>query len=198
MFPRSKSDGLGELRAAVAPAHAELERRLDLISDSLTEERYADALAVLGTALAPVEQALSLHPSTSWSVEVLTPLIDQDLQSLGRPACAAGGIAPVTSPSAIDADAWWGAAYVLEGSRLGASAVARHLATVLPTAPRAYFDAGAAGGPARWFSFRLAARAALHSPDQVAVAVRAAVRVFESLVERTTAPAAEPPLTIGR
>lgn len=164
------------LRHGVDDLHHALERRLDLLADPLDPQRYADALVALECVLGTVE--LALADDRVWSSCRLTPLLLDDMRDLGRAPSA-----PVAVEGLDVAGAAWGARYVIEGSRLGATVVEPHLAAVLPSAPRRYFGAAAIGAASRWGTFRAAAGDALAGTDDIDAAVAAARHVFRSLLD---------------
>jgi heme oxygenase len=80
-----------------------------------------------------------------------------------------------------DAAEWWGALYVVEGSRLGGRVVARHLRERLGRAAPpafAYLDGDAAGNAAAWPVTIRRLQAAL-PPPRHAAAVRGALATFQ-------------------
>lgn len=164
-----------ELRRGVDDLHRKVEHRLGLLADPLDPGRYADALVALERVLGPIETTLG--DRVDWSSARLTPLLRTDIDDLGRTP---------GSPVRWDGDdrpgGRWGARYVIEGSRLGATVVEPHLRNVLPSAPRRYFRAAAAGAAPRWARFRSAAAEALVCPREVDAAVESARAVFEALL----------------
>jgi heme oxygenase len=155
--------------------HLSVERRLDLLADPLDPGRYADALVVLERVLGPLE--IIVADDGVWPATRLAPLLVADIGDLGRVPEL-----PVV-PDDLDTEAaCWGARYVIEGSRLGAAVVERHLAAVLGWAPRRYFSAAANDVGPRWTRFRAAAGGALARDDDVEEAIRAARSVFAALL----------------
>jgi heme oxygenase len=168
------------LRTATADEHARLDglfERFDL-SDRADYARFLTAHAA---ALPAVEQALDaagmgqLMPD--WSARRRTPLLLGDLADMGLPA-------PATLPQPVlpDAAACWGAAYVVEGSRLGGALLARSVAAELP---RAYL--GAAQPKGAWRDFLVQLEAALDTEEKLADATtsaRATFRLFETAGSR--------------
>jgi heme oxygenase len=103
------------------------------------------------------------------------PALRDDLGALGRPVLpATSGIVELDGVAAAV-----GVMYVLEGSRLGGSVVARHvLVTLGPDVPCAFFGGGGVEPGRRWSAFRDAARAALVTTAEVERAVAEAARTF--------------------
>jgi heme oxygenase (biliverdin-IX-beta and delta-forming) len=95
--------------------------------------------------------------------------------ALAADLVALGATMPALLPApAIEASpAQWGAAYVLEGSRLGGALLAR---SVPAEGPRAYL--GAAQPHGAWRAFLGALDAALATDDDIATAIRSARAVF--------------------
>ena len=175
------ADPLGVLRRSVADLHQEVDDRSLLGVSGLDVRRYGTALCALARVLPGVERALIRCEGGRMSITPLTPHLVDDVRSLGLD----GGRAehPVDEPGYEDVHAWWGAAYVLQGSRIGATVITDRLAADLPDVPRAYFDAAATDAAAVWARFRSAARTAL-TADHVDLgrAIGAARAVFEALL----------------
>ena len=145
--------------------------------------RYGTALVALARVLPAVEGDLIRSAPDRMSVASLTPLLLDDVDLLGRAdELAAEPDAPGCT-GVDDPGSWWGAMYVLQGSRLGATVIADRLATDLPNAPRRYFVESAREAAPAWASFRGAARAAFSSGgadlERASIAARS---VFEALL----------------
>ena len=126
----SKQLGLrSRLRTATAELHRSLEARLDLLSPQLTLERYR--LLLLGfhgyyAAIEPCLVGLARETRASLPIVARAGLLEQDLLSLGvRAEAIAEGPRCADLPALLDREQLAGCLYVLEGSRLGASVIAR-------------------------------------------------------------------------
>ena len=126
----SKQLGLrSRLRTATAEMHRSLEARLDLLSPQLTLERYR--LLLLGfhgyyAAIEPCLVGLARETRVSLPIVARAGLLEQDLLSLGvRAEAIAEGPRCADLPALHDREQLAGCLYVLEGSRLGASVIAR-------------------------------------------------------------------------
>ena len=173
-------DPLGVLRRAVDDLHRAVDERSSLGSAGLEVQRYAGALLALARVLPAVEQELIRCGHGRLAMESLTPLLLDDVRSFGLDVEAADSR---RLERYDDAGAWWGAAYVLHGSRLGATVIADRLASDLPEAPRRYFGAAATGAAPSWAAFRSAARRVFTSGQaDVERAIAAARTVFEALL----------------
>lgn len=139
------------LRAATATVHEAVERRF-AGHDLACRDQYAAFLAMQGAALVPLERALEAagiaRDLPDWPQRRRADALLGDLAALGRGAPAATP-APMIAPGAEAL----GAAYVLEGSRLGAAVLRRRLA---PGLPDAFLRHGAGAGLWRVFLARLA------------------------------------------
>jgi heme oxygenase (biliverdin-IX-beta and delta-forming) len=158
------------LRAATAAAHARLDDLLSTL-DLGHPAGYAAFLLSQAPAVAAVERALDEAGAARWLDDWpgrrRWPALVQDLAALGlAPPPAAPG--PVLSGEAEVL----GAAYVLEGSRLGGALLLRSVPAGLPAAflrP---------GNPADWRAFVSLMDKRLSSDTRLADAVPAALAVF--------------------
>jgi heme oxygenase len=134
--------------------------------------QYRAFLTAHAMALPPVETALDAagfgDALADWGDRHRGDAIAADLAALGAAAPA-----PLPAPPLADRAACWGAAYVLEGSRLGGVFLARQVAEGLP---RSYL--GTAQPPGRWRAFLTALDAALVNPQDKASAGATACAVF--------------------
>jgi heme oxygenase len=121
---------LSRLRDETAMKHKQLEEGIDLLSPSLTVERYAGILRFFWAAFAPWENAIeSSCPSryrALWQGRNKVFRIANDLHSLGMRA-EPPPAAPCTPPLLDQEAVWLGSLYVMEGSTLGGQYIARHL-----------------------------------------------------------------------
>lgn len=113
------------LRTATRPVHQALEARLDLAGTSWSRDRYAAflraTLAVVGPLEAPIAAAIG-ERFVRWDTSRADRL-RRDLARLGAPSVVDAG----SGPAMTTAEAF-GAAYVVEGSQLGARFIAAELA----------------------------------------------------------------------
>lgn len=159
------------LRHATQDWHA----RLDALFAGFDLAHHGDYGAFLqahAAAALPVESALD-HAGVStllpdWPLRGRSALLVSDLAALGLK------VPEDFSPLAFETKgALWGAAYVLEGSRLGGTVLAKRLALGLP---RQYLTA--AQPSSAWPQFLKQLDAALQSPLQLEHAVAAAQDTF--------------------
>lgn len=140
--------------------------------------RYAGSLLALARVLPGVERELIRCGGERLCIEPITPLLLDDVASLGLDVDN-----PARASTYDDAGAWWGAAYVLHGSRLGATVIADRLAADLSDVPRSYFDAAARGAAPAWARFRNVARCAWATEGfDLVRSVDAARSVFRALL----------------
>ena len=159
------------LRAATHDAHEALDA-LFAGFDLGDEAQYRRFLRAHAMALPPVEAALDAAGMAGllddWPARRRAAALTADLGALGEPPPPA-----LTAPALPSAAAAWGAAYVLEGSRLGGAMLARSVGPGLPTS---YLGTPQAAGAWRRFLERL--QSALYQPEAIAAAAAAAVSVF--------------------
>lgn len=121
-----------QLRMHSLPAHRALECTnvaRSLMSPALNRAQYINLLKIWYSVWEPLEQQLTDHQPAQLTPEFLpsrrAQKIRHDLQQLGD-----SGQAPttVTLPSSLKrSESWFGIAYVLKGSTLGAQVIARQL-----------------------------------------------------------------------
>lgn len=136
---------LAGLRAATAAAHEELDRRLGF--DRCDRDRYVTFLRASSAVVAPLELALArwLGPDEISRASALRA----DLEALGATPAP-----PAPVPELRSLAEAMGAAYVVEGSALGGSVLARTVAQALGLdTPRAYLTLRADQTGARWRDF---------------------------------------------
>jgi heme oxygenase (biliverdin-IX-beta and delta-forming) len=166
------------LRAATQPTHAALERRLDLAGGSWTRARYAAflraTLAVVAGLEAEVAHLLE-DRLPRWEAR-RSARLHADLLRLGADArVEADGVRRPRTPAEA-----FGAAYVVQGSQLGAPFIARALADqlCLQEADMTYLRPQSAEGPV-WTDFVAALnRFGRESPDARPQVLAAARRTF--------------------
>lgn len=159
------------LRAATRDAHA----RLDLLMtrfDLADATRYAAFLSAHARALPAVETALDAAGFAArladWPARRRGAALADDLRALGAPPPA-----PLDAPALASPAAQWGAAYVIEGSRLGGVMLARRVGAGLP---RAYL--ATPPPPGNWRLFLAELDKAVMLPHDTAAAGAAANAVF--------------------
>jgi heme oxygenase (biliverdin-IX-beta and delta-forming) len=163
------------LRDATADAHA----RLDAMMSRLDLADAADYARFLRAQAAPflaVEAALDAAGAEAvvpdWPQRRRAEALKQDLAALGEPIPEPAATVSLTSAAAI-----LGAAYVLEGSRLGGAMLVR---TLPDTAPKAFLTPG---NPLLWRTFTATLDERLSSGDERAEAARSACAVFDLFSE---------------
>jgi len=143
--------------------------------------RYGAALTALARVLPAVESELLRHREPERPIDPITSWLLDDCSELGLHV--EHSELPVECSGFDEPGRWWGASYVLHGSRLGATVIVDRLVADLPGAPRSYFDAAADGARPAWFAFRVAAREAFDAGDaDLGGAIDAARAVFASLL----------------
>lgn len=135
---------MAELRARLRQATAPLHARIDEAYAGFAFDQhdgYRRFLRAHGRALGALEVALEragVHTLLDdWSLRVRRHALRQDLADLGEPPPA-----ELIAPALSDSGSCWGAAYVLEGSRLGARVLAQRLRQADPRAPTRYLEHG--------------------------------------------------------
>lgn len=121
---------VARLRQDTAALHASVEDRLDLLSPTLSEQRYIRILQAFRAYFVrcerEMERACPQQYRETWSGHRSAALLDSDLETLGA-ARDEQLESHVTTPAFDDPGAWLGALYVIEGSMLGGRVIARHL-----------------------------------------------------------------------
>jgi heme oxygenase len=121
---------LTRLRQQTAALHREVEQEVDLLSPTLSRERYIRILQAFHAFFIPCEAALELYCPESlaslWRGRSRAHRLQDDLRFLdSSPIAAAAGTVHV--PDLSDPGTWLGALYVTEGSTLGGRIIARYL-----------------------------------------------------------------------
>lgn len=159
------------LRSGTASDHERLDglfERFDLADPT----SYRGFLTAHAKALPAVEHALddagfaALLPD--WTERRRADALSADLAAVGAQVPA-----PLPFPVPESAAAQWGAAYVVEGSRLGGKLLSQRIGADLP---RAYLGTPQSAGA--WRRFLEALDAALQTPDDIAAATISARAVF--------------------
>ena len=164
------------LRAGTAGVHERLDQLFGGF-DLADADGYGRFLTGHAAALFAVERALDVAGMAAllddWPDRRRSGLIAADLAALGLPAPAPAPLAPLD-----DAGAAWGAAYVVEGSRLGGALLARQVADGLP---KAYLATPLPKGA--WRKFLVMLDEALYGHVMRASALSAALAVFTTFEE---------------
>lgn len=162
-------------RAALRAATRDEHERLDTLMsrfDLAERDSYRSFLLAHALALPAVEARLDAAGFADlladWPGRRRADAIAADLAALDTAPPA-----PLPFPPLATAAACWGAAYVLEGSRLGGAMLARQIPDTLPK-----FYLGAIQPPGNWRSFLEKLDTALHLPQDAAQAQDTARRVF--------------------
>ena len=159
------------LRAATASQHDRVDRLFGCF-DFSSPEGYADFLGAQAAPFLAVEAELErreIHKILpDWEQRRRGPSLIADLNELGlRPD-------PCASPELPDHPAQMGAAYVLEGSRLGAKVIGSRIPRGVPR--RFLCHVGAPGG---WRKLMERLDEVLYGPERIGAACVAAEQIFE-------------------
>jgi heme oxygenase len=159
------------IRAGTADDHERLDQLFEGF-DLADRDAYGHFLIAHARALPPVEAAIDAAGAAAWipgwAHRRRAAAITADLAALRLAPPPPAAYAPL-----VDEAECWGAAYVVEGSRLGGALLARRVAADLP---RTYLAAAQAKGA--WAGFVSAMDAALGSAEGVVRATVAARRTF--------------------
>ena len=173
--PESSADPRPTARQALRSGTAVAHERLDALFggfDLAERDGYAAFLAAHAGALAGVEAALDAAGMDrlidDWPTRRRADLIRADLAALGHDMPAPQPVAPIAGAAEA-----WGAAYVLEGSRLGGAMLARGVGGNLP---KTYLATPLA--PGAWRKLLAMLDEALYPDAMRAPAIRSALAVF--------------------
>jgi heme oxygenase len=179
------------LRGATRTLHLRIEQRLNVERGRWTRDRYAGFLKGTLAVVAPTEVSIERHLrpyfDASEGPAAASHRLARDLDALGADPVPPRleSLPDIASPAHA-----FGAAYVLEGSRLGGQLVARALKRRLDLDERhlTYLAANAAAVGARWRAFRDSLEAYGRTADRRTVAVVAdtAVATFAAFDEAFT------------
>jgi heme oxygenase len=187
-FPRtSPADSpLARVRVATAARHARLDAQLPIARAGAGMREYRAHLRLLRDWLLPMHawtQGFLDGPQDPARLARSERLrwLRCDLEELGESASPAG---PSEDWPAQAGAAWrWGAAYVVEGSQLGARVLLKALAPRLGDhRPRLLDGGGADAVSARWRAFRAAFERALASDADVDEACAGAREAFDRIL----------------
>jgi heme oxygenase len=185
------SDVLTELRTATAVDHEQVESALALMDPHLGRDRLVAVLTRLHAFWTAAEAGLDAWArrrpadaeTVGWAQRRRAHLFADDLRALGASTDTA---ARPELPAVEDTDQALGRLYVLEGSTLGGTFIARHLATLPTLSPdvrlRAFSPYGADTG-AMWHSYRRVTRERIAAGGDTARLVGAARATFTALAD---------------
>jgi heme oxygenase len=183
------ADVLAELRTATAVEHEQVESTLGLMDPQLGRDRLVAVLTRLHAFWTAAEAGLDAwagrHPgdaeTVAWSRRRRAHLFAEDLRALGAEPDT--GARPEL-PAVEDTDQALGRLYVLEGSTLGGTFIARHLATLPTLGPGvrlgAFSPYGAETG-AMWHAYRRVTRERVAAGGDAGRVVAAARATFTAL-----------------
>lgn len=190
-MPRSAggADVLAELRTATAVEHEQVESTLALMDPQLDRNRLVAVLTRLHAFWTAAEAGLDAWAArrpddaeaVAWSRRRRAHLFAADLRALGA-APTDGERARL--PPVEDTDQALGRLYVLEGSTLGGTFIARHLATLTTLGPDVRLGAFSPYGDetgAMWHAFRRATRDRVAAGGDAGRVVGAARDTFTAL-----------------
>ncbi|MBP0048955.1 biliverdin-producing heme oxygenase [Marinobacterium sp. AK62] len=162
------------LKQSTSSLHEELDQHpvyTALMASELCPIAYTRALKALYKPQLSLENALLSKPDTALRPDRLSVYLKQDLSQLGEKPDTRGfsGLVFHSEPERL------GALYVLEGSRLGARVIARHLAGS-PQLPQTFYS-NAASRSSVW-PVLLGRLQELEQPADIQASISAARRVF--------------------
>ncbi|QFY89190.1 biliverdin-producing heme oxygenase [Magnetovirga frankeli] len=172
------------LRAATREQHQQLDRHpllRPLIQPGIRAEQYSAALAALHGPTAELERQVEplFQGQSGPGYSPRIRLLAQDLARLhGQPRPYQGPLLKLHNPAQQI-----GGLYVLEGSRMGAFAIAQRLEQDLPDLPRDFFGNGGRRG---WPDYWPPLLASL-DPSQYPDAIQGAQQAFEAFIQHLSA-----------
>jgi heme oxygenase len=174
-FSTGCSGAITDVRASLRQATATDHERLDALFGRfrLSEaDEYRAFLTAHAMALPAIEAALDAagfaDALDDWPARKRGEAIVADLSTLGAPVPP-----PLIAPALVSRAAQWGAAYVVEGSRLGGALLARSVPADLP---KSYL--GSVQPPGNWRKFLEKLDKALVLPQNIALATESARATF--------------------
>jgi heme oxygenase len=157
---------------------------LSRLNPQLTD--YIDHLCIMRTWLGPLERWLSTSRApfpTSPPCAPQTSLIDADLAEAGMFDMGAHEDAATSHwPAHATEPYHWGARYVIEGSRLGASVLYHRLVDALRPHKLRYLQGAIETSTGRWPRFLRELRASVQTPTDVNEACTGACASFDALL----------------
>lgn len=161
-----------------------------LMADDLTLDQYACHLHRLHGFIRPIERLVVARigslpcgstTAASWQYVPRYPRLEADLAHFGLDPAATKQATPAQLPALADANDALGAAYVLEGSVLGAKLINRQLTRRFGgRAPTAYYDANPGAG--HWSRFLTVLSTSPLSDVQRSAVAQAAATTFSQLL----------------
>jgi len=171
---------MADLRARLRTATAPLHERVDAAFAGFGFDHpggYRQFLRAHSRAIVSLEVALEkagiAQLLDDWPARIRRHALLADLKELGSPAPV-----PLPAPELPNSASCWGAAYVLEGSRLGGQVVARRLHPFDPAAPTRYLEHGDVANLWPGFLARLEATASLCAWPALRSGAEAAFELF--------------------
>ncbi len=171
---------MSELRTRLRNATASLHIRTEAAYagfDLAQRDGYLHFLSaqsrVLGAVELALEQAGVDRLLSDWPARTRRHLLSTDLNTLGNPVPEA-----LPMPELLDDASCWGAAYVLEGSRLGGQILARRRRQIDPAGPLGYLEHGDAAKLWPTFLARLEASAGSSTWPSMLAAAEATFELF--------------------
>jgi len=179
------------VRSATREAHQQLEQRLDVERGAWTRSRYESFLRGTLAVVAPTEPLIAQHLRPYFEIgdglSAATSRLRHDLSALGGDPESAAAVRPACLPDISNAAQAFGAAYVLEGSRLGGQVIAEILTKRLAIDDRhlTYLRPPEISIGARWRAFVTSLDAFGRATDLPAWSAVAdtATRMFASFAE---------------
>ena len=194
------SDVLTELRTATAVEHEQVESALALMDPHLGRDRLVAVLARLHGFWTAAEAGLDAWArrcpadaeTVGWAQRRRAHLFAADLSALGA---GTDTVEQPALPAVEDTDHALGRLYVLEGSTLGGTFIARHLATLPALGPGvrlvAFSPYGTETG-AMWHAYRRVTRERVTAGGDAGRVVDAARSTFSALADWCTPVGATP------
>jgi heme oxygenase len=186
------SDVLDALRAATRTRHDYVDKHMPLARTAARLSHYRDHLILLRHWLAPLQSYLTALPAPldGYAVGMRSRLAQMDAD-----LAATGGLPRLqdTSVAALPPQPhafWWGVAYVIEGSQLGAAMLHKRLAPALAPFEPAYLGGEPRGPGPTWRRFLADLHAQVREPQPVADCCRGACWAFDRLIALLPAEAA--------
>ena len=183
-------DVVAALRAATAERHAVIDRSMPLSRPNPTVADYIDHLRLMRAWLQPLEswlEASDVYPEPHSSQISQTSWIDADLAESGLQGAADPAVTRARCwPADADISYQWGARYVIEGSRLGASVLYRRLSCALSPHKLRYLQGGDETSGHRWPTFLHELRASVRTPFEIEAACEGACHSFDALLSART------------
>lgn len=181
----SVPDVLDALRTATRTRHDYVDTHMPLARSAARLDHYRDHLILLKRWLTPLQSFLATSPAPlrgyADGMRVRLAQMDADLAATGGvPAPHDTTSVPALPPQ--PAAFWWGVAYVIEGSQLGAAMLHKQLAPALAPFEPAYLGGDARGPGPAWRRFLADLHEHVRGPQHVADCCRGACWAFDRLI----------------